>query len=953
MYSVQANTEIIPVMSLMMSLLFFISGPGIAGLQNLAVIPGTTIPVAINSTTGVGSWVDADPDCTGMGTGSPFSEYYVDNTSGTYVSYGGFTTVLTALAEVIPCETYHLKLAIADVGDGLLDSGVFIEAGSFTSNSIETSSAGGGGMEWPNTNMVRGCSSGNFTITRTGSTTHPVDVDYLLEGTATNGTDYALLPGTVTIPAGEASVIVEIDPVVLGTLVGTRTVIPKIINPYSCEGDTVIVDTLYIYDSLYTNFSTTDTVICNGSEVQVSVDTDPGFDIEWSASSSLSEDPDAYHVILSPTTSTEYYVSVSVYGSGCDAFTDTVTVDVVHIPALTMADSLELCIGESILVNPEYTAGSTDYPTTFSWTPTDGVSDVAILNPELTPDASGYYFLTLNSGAAGCDRTDSVYLTVHPVLNEHIFDTICMSDLPYTWDGGDVTESGTAVDSIIYSSAVTGCDSIVYLNLYIRPAVETVINENICTGSSYPFFGTDINTAGEYEHTLTSVHGCDSMITLVLTLDPVPNDTIEADICSGSSYDFYGTGYNEAGYYTFLETGTGCDTMRVLSLVVRPVYHEVETYTFCRNDLPHTVHDLEIPVSAGSSAEFATVSFESIYGCDSIITLDITILDTSRTDLDTLLCFGSTMLFGDNEITSGGTYFNILENAAGCDSVIALEVHYTPMSYRTDSLIVECEEAILDDIAYHTDTLITDTFANAIGCDSIYRFTTIRILETREDTAYATICQGDTYSFNGIPYSSDTMVTGSYIMDNGCDSFSTLILEMIPEPEIWLTYMPINGIICVMDTIQITGNGGEHYTFHDFDHQLLGTGMDIDVILPRSQNMFYGIGYDENGCPGKAHLEVMAEPCCDFVMPNAFSPNGDGLNDKFGILTYGNPEDFKLEIYNRWGQRVFVSFKADDQWDGNFDDGKPADMGPYFYTVQGSCYDGSNFFQKGDLTLVR
>jgi gliding motility-associated-like protein len=100
---------------------FFISGPGITGKQNLAVIPGTNTPVSIDN-------VNSNTN----------SSYYHDNGNGIFgiggqiTQYDGYTTKLKAVANVIPCNTYHLKLAITDVGDPRYDSGVFIEAGSLT-----------------------------------------------------------------------------------------------------------------------------------------------------------------------------------------------------------------------------------------------------------------------------------------------------------------------------------------------------------------------------------------------------------------------------------------------------------------------------------------------------------------------------------------------------------------------------------------------------------------------------------------------------------------------------------------------------------------------------------------------------------------------------------------------------------------------------------------------------
>jgi len=107
---------------------FFISGPNIVGTQNIALVPGTTTPVSIDSINN-GNW----PGGTVSSGPCMNCQYYVDNTFGTVIEYDGYTAVLTARAGVIPCETYHLKLVVADVGDGVYDSNVFLEGGSFKS----------------------------------------------------------------------------------------------------------------------------------------------------------------------------------------------------------------------------------------------------------------------------------------------------------------------------------------------------------------------------------------------------------------------------------------------------------------------------------------------------------------------------------------------------------------------------------------------------------------------------------------------------------------------------------------------------------------------------------------------------------------------------------------------------------------------------------------------------
>jgi hypothetical protein len=99
---------------------FFVTGPNPSGgnynMENIALVPGTSLPVAINNVNSVS-----------------YAEYYIDNTGGVSIQYDGFTTVLTAKCVVIPGATYHFKLAVTDVSDGIFDTGVLLEAESFES----------------------------------------------------------------------------------------------------------------------------------------------------------------------------------------------------------------------------------------------------------------------------------------------------------------------------------------------------------------------------------------------------------------------------------------------------------------------------------------------------------------------------------------------------------------------------------------------------------------------------------------------------------------------------------------------------------------------------------------------------------------------------------------------------------------------------------------------------
>jgi len=178
---------------------FFVSGINPAGPDydntNVALIPGTEIPVAINS---VNNGTVGSAGTAGGCISLDYPEYFVDNNGGLSVQYDGFTAVLTATVNVVPFETYHFILSIADAGDGVFDSGVFLEAGSFESLPEFSLS--------PPASVLEGCTETVVTVTIDEPEATDVPVALIYGGTATPGLDYLPLPGVVTIPAGESSV---------------------------------------------------------------------------------------------------------------------------------------------------------------------------------------------------------------------------------------------------------------------------------------------------------------------------------------------------------------------------------------------------------------------------------------------------------------------------------------------------------------------------------------------------------------------------------------------------------------------------------------------------------------------------------------------------------------------------------------------------------------------------
>lgn len=108
---------------------------------------------------------------------------------------------------------------------------------------------------------------------------------------------------------------------------------------------------------------------------------------------------------------------------------------------------------------------------------------------------------------------------------------------------------------------------------------------------------------------------------------------------------------------------------------------------------------------------------------------------------------------------------------------------------------------------------------------------------------------------------------------------------------------------------------------------------------------------DVFGCTKTDSVEIAAPPCCNLLMPNAFTPNGDSRNDIFRIIKDGRHELKTFRIVSRWGQTVFETADERRGWDGNMN-GQPQPMGTYYYYIKFVC-SGATLEQSGEVTLLR
>ncbi|NVO01748.1 MAG: PKD domain-containing protein, partial [Bacteroidetes bacterium] len=476
---------------------FFVTGPNPPGVptpyvnKNIALIPGTTTPVTINN---VNSGLNAT--------------YYIDNQgmSGTTIVYDGFTTVLTAWCKVIPCQQYHLKIAIGDVGDQSYDSGVFLEANSFTSNAINVTTAYS--SPTVDTVSVEGCNDAIVSFTIANPTPTPLVINYTIGGTATNGVDYLNIPTSVTIPAGQDSVAITISPIMDGIAEPTETV--TFTFQTSICGGSQTVTILIKNNTPLAVISSNDTSVCNG-QANISVIATGGignYTYTWDNGIGNVDS-----TTVSPTINTTYNVTVS---DVCGAIETEQIIVSIGSGFVDAGNDTSICIGGTASLLATGATGTSVY----SWQ-----NGPVSAQYNVQPIVTTMYHVDLTGG---CAASDSVLVTVLPLPVITIttsLDTIC--------NGGTTQLNGLGATNYTWSSnpndpSLAGQTNIA--NPIVTPIVTT----------TYTLAGTDLNT-------------CANSSSITITVIPIPTSTFEinpADICIGqtSTLTYLGNASPTANY---------------------------------------------------------------------------------------------------------------------------------------------------------------------------------------------------------------------------------------------------------------------------------------------------------------------------------------------------------------------------------------------------------------------
>lgn len=385
---------------------------------NIALLPSSTTAVTINNVNnGTGGLGGCPPTAT---TGPCMNcSYYIDNCSGSSVQYDGFTTVLTAISAVQCGQMYHIKMVIADMGDGVFDSGVFLKAGSFTSSGAIHVSSNVSYSSLNDSTLYEGCGKACITIDRGKNNLSQSDTVLLnTSGVAINGVDITLLPDTVFFSAGQDSVTICIQGILDTLTEGPENLILTAIllggNSTCSKGDTATL-TLYIDDlkPLSVNASPDDT-ICPGGSTQIFGNIVGGIQpvgFTWAPSSGLSN-PNISNPIASPTVTTSYIIHVA---DSCKTSPpgDTVVVFVLPPgPVVAASSNITVCL-DGTPVNLSSSANGGAVPYSYWWSTVSGADSISPPNssgPTIIPSGNDLFTVIITDR---CGNKDTATAAIH------------------------------------------------------------------------------------------------------------------------------------------------------------------------------------------------------------------------------------------------------------------------------------------------------------------------------------------------------------------------------------------------------------------------------------------------------------------------------------------------------------------------------------------------------------
>ncbi len=568
---------------------------------------------------------------------------------------------------------------------------------------------------------------------------------------------------------------------------------PPIVENYSvsiCEGETyvfgnVVYNQTGMYQQVFSNWL--------GCDSTINLDLTVMGEDSVFISQTICQG-ESYQVGNQSFTVTGNYSVLLENAAGCDS---TVLLDLdVNLNPVTNL-SAQICQGQTYAVGTQTFSSSGNYQVVLtSSTGCDSTVNLALsvvqalattLNQQICQGQSfqvgaqvfsqtGTYSVTLTS-VAGCDSVVTLNLQVLSSLQTNLDVQICQGE---SYQVGGQSFSQTGQYQVVLTS-VAGCDSIVQLDLAVPTNPTTVLNEAVCQGQTVQVGGQVFGQTGNYQVVLSSASGCDSTVILNLDVQPNPSTSLTRSICQGSSYAVGNQSFTQSGVYQItLSSYTGCDSTVILDLSVLTSLQTNLQEQVC------TGQSVAVGNQTFNQTGTYTVLLSSVAGCDSTVTLDLSVLTSFQTDLQEQVCTGQSVAVGSQTFSQTGTYTVLLSSVAGCDSTVTLDLTVSPqiVTPLAETVCAGGSVAVGNQVFNQTgqhQVLFTSTG----GCDSLVLLD-LTVLPPILTPLSVNICTGQNYSVGGQTFSQAGQYSVPLTSFAGCDSTVNLNLTFSDFLETFL-----------------------------------------------------------------------------------------------------------------------------------------------------------------------